>query len=273
MWCIDRKLTLSISHLPGKLNTEADKASREFHNNNTEWSLDQTALNELKLKLGEPDVDMFASRLNHKTPLYIAWRPDPGAVAIAAFTVDWSKYNLIYCFPRFSLIGKVLQFIQESKTTAILVYPHWPTQFWYPHLRHLMKSEITSNNQDAQEDSNIASSTRGSSPSVSQASTSWMSCVKSSLIHQGVTGEPLNIILESWRSGTRKQYQTYVSAMVKFCSDNSANPINPTLQQVLEFLSFQSKTVGYSAVGTFRSALSAFIKIDGRSPTRLTIYG
>ena len=68
VWCIDGKLTLSISHLPGKLNTEADKASREFHNSNTEWSLDQTAFNELKLKLGEPDVDMFASRLNHKTP-------------------------------------------------------------------------------------------------------------------------------------------------------------------------------------------------------------
>lgn len=39
--------------------------------------------------------------------------------------------------------------------------------------------------------------------------------------------------------------------------------MNPTLQQVLEFLSFQSKTVGYSAVATARSALSSFIKIDG----------
>ena len=39
--------------------------------------------------------------------------------------------------------------------------------------------------------------------------------------------------------------------------------MNPTLQQVLEFLSFQSKTVGYSAVATSRSALSTFVKIDG----------
>ena len=70
----------------------------------------------------------------------MAWRPDPGAVAIDAFTIDWSNYNLIYCFPPFSLIGKVLQFIQESKTTAILINPHWPTQFWYPHLLQLMKS-------------------------------------------------------------------------------------------------------------------------------------
>ena len=48
VWCIDRELTLSISHLPGKLNTEAYKASCEFHNSNTKCSLDQTAFNELK---------------------------------------------------------------------------------------------------------------------------------------------------------------------------------------------------------------------------------
>ena len=36
----------------------------------------------MKSKLGEPDIDVFASRLNHKTTHYIAWRPDPGAVAI-----------------------------------------------------------------------------------------------------------------------------------------------------------------------------------------------
>ena len=72
--------------------------------------------------------------------------------------------------------------------------------------------------------------------------------VKSSLINQVVTGERLNTILESRRLGTRKQYQTCVSASVKFCSYNSVSPMNPTLQQVLEFLSFQSKTVGYSAV-------------------------
>ena len=137
MWIIDRELTLSISHLPGKLNTEADKASREFHSSNIEWGLDQTAFNELKRKLGEPDIDMFASRLNHKTTHYIAWTPDPGAVAIDAFIIDWSHYNVIFFFPPFCPIGKVLQFIQESKTTAILVYPHWPTQFRYLLLLHL----------------------------------------------------------------------------------------------------------------------------------------
>ena len=96
---------------------------------------------ELTAKWGEPDIEMFASILNYKVSQHVAWKPDPGAIAIDAFTLDWSRYKLIYCFPPFSLIGNVLQYIQESNTTAILVIPYWPTLFWYPHLLQLLKSQ------------------------------------------------------------------------------------------------------------------------------------
>ena len=104
---------------------------------------------------------------------------------------------------------------------------------------------------------------KGSPSIVPQTSTSWLSCVRASLVDQGVEGEPLNIILDSWRTGTRKQYQTYVTAWLKFCKDTSISYIHPTLHQVLDFLTHQSKTVGYSAVATARSALSSFITVDG----------
>ena len=39
--------------------------------------------------------------------------------------------------------------------------------------------------------------------------------------------------------------------------------MDPKLQQVLNFLTLQSKRVGYSAVATARSVLSSFIKVDG----------
>lgn len=86
-----------------------------------------SVFDELRANWGEPDIDMFASRLNYKVYQYVAWKPDPGAIAIDAFTLDWSRYKLIYSFPSFSLIGKVLQYIQEKSTTAILVIPYWPT--------------------------------------------------------------------------------------------------------------------------------------------------
>ena len=88
MWCMARHLTLSVSHLPGKLDTEADRASCVFHNSNTEWSSAPSVFNELTAKWGEPDIDMFASRLNYKVSQYVAWKPDPGAIAIDAFTLD-----------------------------------------------------------------------------------------------------------------------------------------------------------------------------------------
>lgn len=140
LWCKERSLKLSVSHLPGILNTEADEASRHY-DNNTEWSLDPDSFQNLTKCWGMPEIDMFASRLNHKVQQYVAWKPDPGAIAIDAFTIDWSKYQLIYCFPPFSLIGKVLQKIQLDKVTAILIVPQWTTQFWYPRLFQMLKDQ------------------------------------------------------------------------------------------------------------------------------------
>ena len=46
-----------------------------------------------------------------------------------------------------------------------------------------------------------------------KAATDWMSCVRKKLESQDVTGEPLNMVLASWRHSTQKQYKTYVSAL------------------------------------------------------------
>ena len=80
---------------------------------------------------GKPDIDLFASRINHQLSNYVSWRPDPGAKAVDAFSINWSPtYN--YCFPPFSRILKVLQKIQQDKAQAIVVVPYWVTQDWFP---------------------------------------------------------------------------------------------------------------------------------------------
>ena len=94
-----------------------------------------------------------------------------------------------------------------------------------------------------------------------------MPCVRQKLEDKGVTGEPLQIILTSWREGTQKQYRTYITAWISFCTENGTNVLQPSLQDhfqdILDFLTAQSKRLGYSAVNTARSALSSFITIDG----------
>jgi len=80
---------------------------------------------------------------------------------------------------------------------------------------------------------------------------------------QGITGETLSIITDSWREGTRKQYRTSISAWINYCKERKISITTPSLPELLSFLTLQSKKLSYSALGTTRSALSSFINIDG----------
>ena len=136
-WCIDRNIWVTVAHIPGKTNIVADRESRAKQYS-TEWSLDQEIFYLCMKKLAvEPTIDLFASRLNNKLDRYVAYKPDPTAFAIDAFTICWSKY-LFFAFPPFSIIMKSLQKISEDRGTGIMIVPHWPTQAWWPMLTRLL---------------------------------------------------------------------------------------------------------------------------------------
>ena len=130
-WCITRNIWISAAHIPGSQNITADLESRKKHSS-TEWMIDSTILYEALGKINfRPDIDLFASRLNTQFPRYVSFRPDPGAVAIDALTLNLSHFQF-YAFPPFSVISTFLQKVQEDKATGICVIPDWPTQAWYP---------------------------------------------------------------------------------------------------------------------------------------------
>ena len=97
LWCIDKGIWLSAAHLPGSQNVQADRASRIFHDQ-TEWKLDPDIFHRITSQLIKPEVDLFASRLNFQLDRYVSWKPDPGALAVDAFTLDWGSY-VFYAFP------------------------------------------------------------------------------------------------------------------------------------------------------------------------------
>lgn len=126
-WCLERTIHLSVAHVPGVDNNEADQESGKV-NDDTEWSLTLTKVfDAIKSVHPEMSVDLFASRTNHKIAKYVSRRPDPEAYAIDAFTMTWSN-EMFYMFPPFSLIGRILQKVQEEETEAVLVAPIWRTQ-------------------------------------------------------------------------------------------------------------------------------------------------
>ena len=137
VWAMHNNLWLSATHCPGVLNVEADIASRVF-NDSTEWQLAPGLFRTHCLSWGDISIDLFASRLNFQVQPYCAWQPDPYAFAIDAFLLDWGRWSLIYAFPPFSLVNRVLQKIVQDQAEAVMVVPRWTTQSWFPRLRQLM---------------------------------------------------------------------------------------------------------------------------------------
>ena len=136
LWCIQKQLWLSASHVPGKDNIQADRASRHF-DDNTEWMLHQDIFLSIEQLWGKPEIDLFASRLNKQHPCYVSWKPVPGASFTDAFTISWSDYYF-YAFPPFSIILRCLQKIEQEEAEGILVVPNWPTQPWYSKLMQMI---------------------------------------------------------------------------------------------------------------------------------------
>lgn len=133
---VDRDIWLTATHIPGILNVEAHKKSRLF-NDQTEWSLDLNMFQAITEMFGTPSIDMFASRLNCKVQSFVAWRPDPQAAATDAFTLQWN-YDLLYCFPPFSVVHRVLQKLMTDQARVIVIVPLWPTQSWFSKLAWML---------------------------------------------------------------------------------------------------------------------------------------
>lgn len=135
-WCIKRTIWLSAVHIAGTTNIEADKRSRKFWDKH-EWMLDKMQFQIIANKYPKLEIDLFASRLNAQLPNYVAWQPDPGCVAVDAFTIPWDT-KIFYAFPPFSQIPRCVQKIIQDKATGILITPFWATQTWFSQLLQLL---------------------------------------------------------------------------------------------------------------------------------------
>lgn len=136
-WCSKRNIWLSAGRIAGKDNVEADEESRKL-NEDTEWKLNPSLLKESMLFLDiQPSIDLFASRLNFQLNKYVSFQPDPGAISIDAFTLNWHKF-IFYAFPPFSLLTRVIQKVINDRADGVIVAPYWPTQSFFPLLMNIL---------------------------------------------------------------------------------------------------------------------------------------
>ena len=91
-------ITLKARHVLGCLNVMADLLSRSNQVQSTEWSLHPQVFKQICQKWFTPHVDLFATHLNHKLPLYVSPIPDPRAWDIDALNINWTNLTA-YAFP------------------------------------------------------------------------------------------------------------------------------------------------------------------------------
>lgn len=88
-----------------------------------------------------------------------------------------------------------------------------------------------------------------------------LSTVRRSLQTRGFSTQAVDIILQSWRGSTKKQYDCYIKKWVSYCSECRIDTLQPSLTEAADFLVklHSVDNLGYSALNTARSALSCFL--------------
>lgn len=138
-WCESRNIFIFASYIASIANRIADSESRVV-SIDTEWSLSQEAFSYLSSEFGPFQIDLFASIINTKCSVYMSWFPDPGSLAVDAFTISWSDIHF-YAFPPFILLPRVLRKILNDRAEGVVVVPWWPSQAWFPLFNQLLMED------------------------------------------------------------------------------------------------------------------------------------
>ncbi len=178
------------------------------------------------------EIDVFASRLNAQLPSYVAWHPDPGCVAVNAFTVTL-YFKMFYAFPLLSLIPRCVQKIIQGKATGILITPFWTTQTWFPQVLQILFDQPWILKQSC----NLIIHPSQKKLHPLHKSLRLMVCPVS-FQAAGLSTEVTNVPMSSWRPGTKKQYSIYLGKWLEFCRDRKIDKYPPTLNQALSYMKY-----------------------------------
>ena len=238
-WTESFDVHLDARYLPGESNVLADLLSCRGQLVGTEWSLHPQVARSLLRIWGNPSIDLFATCLNAKLPLYCSLVPDPQAVFEDVFRHPWDDLDL-YAFPPFPLVA-----------------PLWPEKEWFADLLLLLTQP----------------------PLALTCWDRLLRQPHCSLFHQGVHTLNLHawrlssVTTESraFRKGVLREsssrlYQSRWKIFCGWCHGRGVAPVNATVPVVVGFLIHlhQDKGLSVSAVKGYCSALNSVLALKGR---------
>ena len=134
-FCEESHIQLLPQFIPCKMNVPT--LSRKNQVIGSEWTLCAEAFRHL-FRLWPATIDLFATSLNHRLPVYFSPMMDPQSAGTAAMLQSWDDLQA-YAFPPFGLLSRVLAKVRQSKGFELtLIAPFWPQHPWFPDLLELL---------------------------------------------------------------------------------------------------------------------------------------
>ena len=135
-------MSLTAKFLPGRLNMLADSLSRKDQIIHTEWTLHRYMLSQIFHFWEVPHIDLFATRLNNRLPVFVSPFHDPLAWTVDAMSLSW-KGMIAYAFPPIPLLLKVVLKMESETCLVILIAPCWENHPYFPVLLSLLVAPAT----------------------------------------------------------------------------------------------------------------------------------
>ena len=248
-WCHHYHITLKAGHIPGCLNVMADLLSRSNQVQSTEWSLHPQVFKQICQKWFTPHVDLFATHLNHKLPLYVSPIPDPKAWDIDALNINWTAL-IAYAYPPTALFHRVIQKNQANHNSPRLA---WDA---------LVLGPSAALNRDPTTTPGVNNSTQA----VPQACVPQQSATaqpprlvsrRGQLQEQGFSVEVAERIAAPQRLSTRTIYRSKWALFEKWCRENSVDFSTPSVKQISDFLMYLYQDLNRhpSTIDGYRTAI------------------
>ena len=250
-WCHHYQITLKARHIPGCLNVMVDLLSRSNQVQSTEWSLHPQVFKQICQKWFTPHVDLFATQLIHKLPLYVSPVPDPNAWDIDALNINWTGLTA-YAYPSMALLHRVIQKIRQCYCLIIVIAPGWPGMPWFWDLVQL-STEIPLQLP--------VSTTLLKQLCVPQQSTASqpprLVSRSGQRQEQGFSVEMAERIAAPQRSSTRTIYKPKWALFEKWCRENLVDFSTPSVKHISDFFMYLYQDLNRrpSTIDGYRTAI------------------
>ena len=215
-WCHHYQITLRARHIPDCLNVIADLLSRLNQVQSTEWVLYLELFEQICQKWFTPHVDLFATRLNHKVPLYVSLVPDQHAWHIDALNIRWLGLTA-YPYPPTALFHRVIQRIRQCNCLITVIVQGLPGMPWFWDLVQLSREiplQLPVSTTLLKQSHNCVSQQSSTFQPPRLVSRSGQ------LQEQGLSVQVAERIAAPQRSSTRTIYKSKCSFFEKWCREN-----------------------------------------------------